>query len=265
MTWRIGGANTNELFAGVINDCASNTADKYKGTTTIVKEGSGDWRLSGTNIYTGTTTVEGGRLIVNGTHNTGGAYTVNDGATLMGRGTIGSKVTVKAGGTLFAGDTISASTSILKLNGGMTVKRDGIVEFPIADNGTRVYNNRISVTGDMVINNATLVLNLDKAPQLEDGTELILFSKLGTVSGNGFTTIIPAQPSETQLWDTSTLLTDGKIRVVNKEQAMGIERTKQEDRNEQTYDLQGRPSSTSTKSAGRKKGIIIKNHKKILY
>ncbi len=265
MTWRIGGANTNELFAGVINDCASNTADKYKGTTTIVKEGSGDWRLSGTNIYTGTTTVDGGRLIVNGTHNTGGAYTVNDGATLMGRGTIGSKVTVKAGGTLFAGDTISASTSVLKLNGGITINRDGIVEFPIADNGTRIYNNRISITGNMVINNATLVLNLDKAPQLEDGTELMLFNKLGTVSGNGFTTIIPAQPSDTQLWDTSTLLTDGKIRVVNKEQAMGIERTKQEDRNEQTYDLQGRPSSTSTKSAGRKKGIIIKNHKKILY
>lgn len=260
MTWRIGGANTNETFAGVINNKASNTADKYDGTTIIVKEGSGDWRLTGTNVYTGTTTVEGGRLIVNGTHNTGGAYTVKDGATLMGRGTIGSKVTVNAGGTLCAGDTLSTSTTILKLNGGVTINKNGQVEFPIADNGTRIYSNRITITGNFVVNNATLVLNIDKAPQIPDDTEIILFTKVGTVSGNGFTTIIPAQPSETQLWDTSTLLKDGKIRVVNKEKATDIENLHLKNGNQSpvTYDLNGRPVSPNTK------GFIIENRKKIL-
>lgn len=68
--------HSNENFSGIINDCASNTADKYKGTTNIVKEGSGNWRLLGKNIYTGTTIVEGGRLIVNGTH-TGIAKTLS--------------------------------------------------------------------------------------------------------------------------------------------------------------------------------------------
>ena len=259
MTWRIGGANTNETFQGVINDCASNTADKYKGTTNIVKEGSGDWRLSGTNIYTGTTIVEGGRLIVNGTHNGGGAYMVKDGATLMGRGTIGSRVTVQDGGTVFAGDTTIRSTYALKLNAGLTVSRGGQVEFPILYNGTSATNSRISITGSFVVNGGTLVLNLDKAPELPDGTELRLFSKLGTVSGTGFTTIIPEQPSPTQIWDTSTLLTDGYIRVLNKEEALSIDGiTPDGQSSEPQYDLNGRPAPSDYR------GIIVKGKKKIL-
>ena len=260
MTWRIGGANTNELFAGIINDCASNTADKYKGTTTIVKEGSGDWRLSGTNIYTGTTTVEGGRLIVNGSHTTGGTYTVKDGATLMGRGTIGSKVIIEQGGTLCAGDTLIRITNVLKLNGGLTLNRDAQVEFPISYNGTAATNSRISVTGTMLVSGATLVLNMDKAALLPDNTELTLFSKLGTVAGTGFTTIIPAQPSDTQEWDTSTLLTDGKIRVIPKENPVGIQSVSPAESvpSAATYDLTGRPVTTP------RKGLVIKDGRKVL-
>ena len=255
MTWRIGGANTDETFAGVINNKASNTADKYDGTTNIVKEGSGDWRLSGTNVYTGTTTVEGGRLIVNGTHTTGGAYTVNNGATLMGRGTIGSKVTIKEGGTICPGDTSTLIPYTLKLNGGLTINKNGQMEFIVTRKDSRCYSNRLEITGACVINGATLVLNLNNAAEIPNDTELILFSKLGTVSGTGFTTIIPAQPSETQLWDTSTLLTNGRIRVVNKEKALGIESLNSDACNDRdsTYDLSGRKVSSSAK------GIVIKN------
>ena len=75
------------------------------------------------------------------------------------------------------------------------------------------------------------------------------------MSGTGFTTIIPAQPSETQLWDTSTLLTNGRIRVVNKEKALGIESLNSDACNDRdsTYDLSGRKVSSSAK------GIVIKN------
>ena len=221
MTWRIGGAGTDETFAGVINDCAANNADKYKGTTTIVKEGGGDWRLTGANTYSGTTTVEGGRLIVNGTHTGGGAYTVKDNGTLMGRGTISSRVTVQKGGTLCAGDTLIGNSYVLKLDGGLTLNRGAQVEFPIAQKNTTFVNNRMAITGTMTVSGATLVLDLpaptaDNEPALPDGTVLTLFTKLGSVSGTGFTTIEPEQPSENQEWDTSTLLTDGKIRVVAK-------------------------------------------------
>ena len=259
MTWRIGGANTNENFTGIINNCASNTADKYNGTTNIVKEGSGDWRLAGKNIYSGTTVVDGGRLIVNGTHTGGGAYTVNDGATLMGRGTINSHVTVKDGGTVAAGDTTISTSYSLKLNSGLTISRGGQVEFPISYKGTTASNSRIAITGTFYINGGTLILNLDKAPELPDGTVLTLFSKLGTVSGTGFTTILPEQPSPTQLWDTSTLLKDGKLRIVNKEEYTAIENiTAEAPANQSYYDLNGRPVPSDYR------GIAINGKQKIL-
>ena len=264
MTWRIGGANTNETFAGTINDCASNTAEKYYGTTTIVKEGSGDWRLTGANVYTGTTTVEGGRLIVNGSHTGGGAYTVKDGATLMGRGSIASRVTVQSGATLSAGDTL-VSSQTLKLTAGLTVARGGEVQFPIAYNGTQVKFNRISINGTCAINGATLVLDLKQDEPLPDGTTMKLFTSLGTLSGTGFSTIVPERPSETQLWDTSSLLKDGTLRVVN-EGTVGVgevksERVKNEKmKSEQSFDLQGRNLGSATAA----RGIIVKEGRKYM-
>ncbi|MBO4802605.1 MAG: autotransporter-associated beta strand repeat-containing protein [Bacteroidaceae bacterium] len=264
MTWRIGGANTDETFAGIINDCASNTADKYRGTTSIVKEGSGDWRLTGTNIYTGTTTVEGGRLIVNSTHNGGGAYTVKDGATLMGRGTIGSRVTVQSGGTLCAGDTAVTGTT-LKLTGGLTLSRGAEVLFPVSFDGTTVKCNRLSVNGTCSIGGATLVLDLDRAQPLPDGTELKLFQSTGSVSGAGFTTIIPAQPSDTQVWDDSTLLKDGILRVQNRDQ-VGIRNPPSHTPLSNPvilYDLQGRAVTLHLQSP-HSQSIYVAGHKKVI-
>ena len=214
MTWRVGGANTDETFAGVIDNCASSTNSKYNGTTTIYKVGSGDWRLTGTNIYSGSTYIEGGRLFVNGSHTTGGAYYVRDGGTLAGRGTVGSKVNVANGGTLLAGDTLVGTSYKLTLSGGATVSGGGIVSFPLYYNGTVLKNNRMAVTGSFTISNATLELNMDKVTQpLPDDAVFTLFTSLGNVNGTGFKTIIPERPSETQEWDISTLLTDGKLRI----------------------------------------------------
>ena len=41
MTWIVGGANTDETFAGVIDNRCS--ASGYNGSTSIEKIGSGDW------------------------------------------------------------------------------------------------------------------------------------------------------------------------------------------------------------------------------
>jgi hypothetical protein len=176
----------------------------------------------------------------------------------MGRGTIGSKVTIQSGGTLCAGDTAVTGT-ILKLTGGLTVSRGGEVLFPISYNGSTLKCNRLSINGTCSIGGATLVLNLDRAQHLPDGTELKLFQALGTVSGSGFTSIVPAQPSETQVWDTSTLLKDGILRVVSKEQD-GVHTIE----NDQplkvpTFDLQGYNLSSIPSH-----GIIIKNRQKYL-
>ena len=86
-----------------------------------------------------------------------------------------------------------------------------------------------------------------------------LFSNIGSTAGNGFTAIEPERPSPTQKWDISTLLTDGKLRVVKDETVDAINTiTEEDDDNAPIYDLQGRRVHQPTK------GIFIRNGKKII-
>ncbi len=255
-TWIVGGANTDEVFAGVINN--NDQAGSHPGTTTIIKEGSGDWRLTGTNVYSGTTTVNKGRLVVNGTHTTGGAYTINSGGTLMGKGTVGSRVNVNSGGAVSAGDTLIALNE-LKLSGGLTVSSGGEVHFPVRWTGSSVFTNRIKVTGALTINGGTLVIDIKDDAELPAGTVLTLFSSLGTVSGTGFSAIVPERPSATTKWDLSTVLTDGKVRVANDETAVG--QLKADAKTSTVYDLKGRNLGTGD---AHHKGIVVKDGRKYI-
>ena len=216
-TWRIGGANTNETFAGIINDWSC-SGSKYTGTTNIVKQGYGDWRLTGTNTYKGKTTVDGGRLIVNGKNNGTGSYTVNEGATLAGQGTIGGAVVVNEGGTLHAGDTLI--NRLLIINGALTLKSGSVVEAPVTAQG----NNKLSLKGNTTIGeNVTLRLAdnvFEQAPY--DGTEYQVFVKSTSVTISGtFANIVPATPGEGQVWDTTELYTKGVLKVVGGEPKPG--------------------------------------------
>lgn len=77
------------------NSLAAIIGDGPGGASSVVKGGTGSWTLGGDNSYTGTTTVNGGTLVING--NQGGAtgdVLVNAGATLKGRGTIGGATNV---------------------------------------------------------------------------------------------------------------------------------------------------------------------------
>jgi autotransporter-associated beta strand protein len=59
----------------------------------LIKTGSGSLTLSGANTYTGQTSVNAGKLVINGSTSTG-QLTVAAGATLGGSGTVGSSATI---------------------------------------------------------------------------------------------------------------------------------------------------------------------------
>ena len=100
------GARTLELKGiSTGNNTASGLIGAGSGTS-LLKSGTGTWILTNANTYAGTTTVNGGTLLVNNTSGSGtgtGAVTVAAAGTLGGRGTISGTVTVAAGGTLRLG------------------------------------------------------------------------------------------------------------------------------------------------------------------
>ncbi|HVJ46383.1 MAG TPA: autotransporter-associated beta strand repeat-containing protein, partial [Luteolibacter sp.] len=119
-TVTLGGTSTGNVVTGVI---ANNGSPGATGTA-ILKSNTSTWRLNGTNTYTGTTTVNGGKLLINGsTAASSRAVTVNTGGTLGGTGnlfggtgtSLSAGVTVNAGGTLAPGD-LNASIGILRVS-----------------------------------------------------------------------------------------------------------------------------------------------------
>ena len=211
MTWIVGGAGTDETFNGIINNECSNKS--YKGTTSIVKEGSGYWKLSGANIYSGTTTVLDGMLIVNGNHTGTGKFTVNDGATLAGKGNIPSQVQVLAGGIIQPGDPTlvpgsnfgNFSVGSLNLSAGSKTNMEINKNFGV--------NDKIYISGNAYFG-GTLNLTITGTPIV--GNQFVLFTA-ASYSGS-FSEIIPATPGEGLKWNFS----NGVLKVES--DANGIEK-----------------------------------------
>ena len=178
-TWIVGTANTDETFHGIIDNY--DQAHSHSGTTNIEKQGVGDWRLTGTNSYSGTTKVTAGTLIVNGKHTGTGAVTVAAGATLAGKGTLAGATTVN--GTLMVGDTL-ASDKGLTFTGGL----------------------RLGSSAKLLLNEGM------QESRHHHGDEIQAFT--GTVTGT-FAEIIPTTPGEGQTWDTTELYTKGILRVAD--------------------------------------------------
>lgn len=193
MTWIVGGAGTDETFNGVINNECSNK--NYGGTTTIVKEGNGFWKLTGNNTYKGTTTVRNGMLIVNGKHTGTGKVTVMSEATLAGRGTIPATIEVQSGAVLQPGDPAVSAVNIGTFTVGSLNLLDGS-QCNMEINRSLSTSDRVTATGAIIVRGT---LNLAVTGNLQAGDQFTLFTG-SSVSGS-FTKIIPEKPGENLMWN----------------------------------------------------------------
>ena len=201
-TWVVGTANTNETFHGVINN--NDQAGTHPGTTSIEKQGSGDWRLTGKNDYSGTTTVTSGRLIVNGQHTGKGSITVRKGAILAGKGSLTGATTINDGGILQVGDTLATDKG-LTFNGGLKLNSGAILR----------------------LNDAMMETDFKAGDQIKVFT--------GKATGE-FADIQPAIPGEGLVWDTSELYASGLLKVTT---SSSISHIRMEKNNGAVYDLGG--------------------------
>lgn len=139
-TLLLGGTASGSVTGNISDNSASNVVS-------LTKNGSGTWTLSGTNTYTGATTVSSGRLIVSGTFT--------------------SNITAN-GGTLVPNNT-PATTGNLTLNSGANLEAR-----PGTD--TLTIGNNVTLAGN---------LNLIADPGIPTGTTFTIVNKTsaGAVSG----------------------------------------------------------------------------------
>ncbi|MCF7784866.1 MAG: autotransporter-associated beta strand repeat-containing protein [Prosthecobacter sp.] len=231
-------ATGSQTYSGALRNGDGTGTD---GTLAFTKSGAGTQVLTGTNTYSGATTVSAGMLQVgsSGSGTTGtGAVTVQDGGTLLGTGFIqGSSFTASSGAIVQAGDGTaqdnygtltfkpvsgsgaidfqSGSTTILGIHPGGTSDRLNIV-----GTGTNIllFNGNLTITADAFTPTAPEVFNLlDWSGLSASPTFASRFNFTGYLTGNGDESSgldLPDISGSGYSWDISSFTTNGTIAIV---------------------------------------------------
>jgi fibronectin-binding autotransporter adhesin len=197
LTLRGSTSGTGEIAGAIVNNSATNR-------TSLVKDGTGTWTLSGANSYTGATTVNSGTLRVNGSITS--SVTVfgpgpfgGVGGTLAGSGTTGA-VTVNVGGTLSPGN----SPGILNVQGNLSLAMGATYLVDLNGNAVGTGYDQTNVTGSLALGNATLSLALGFSPA--NGSQFVIINNDGTD---------PASGTFNNLGEGSTINAGGQTFVIS--------------------------------------------------
>jgi autotransporter-associated beta strand protein len=165
-TLTTGGNNTSTIFGGVIYGV---------GIAPLIKNGSGTFTLNGTNVCPGTSSVNGGTLVVNG--ELPGLVALNASASLSGTGKVGNLTSTS--GKVFPGNSIGKlMTGNLSLNNAA-----GSVSFEIAGTTPGSGHDQIVVNGSVTLNSATLSIQPSGVGGF--GKQYVLIANDGVDAVNG--------------------------------------------------------------------------------
>ena len=179
---KVGNGGLTFDTAGYAVTIANGLANAPGATGFLTKDGVGTLTLSGSNSYSGATTVSAGRLVVNGTNAGSGGTTVAAGALLGGSGRIDGLVTVS--GTLSPGNSPGLLTlsSLAPTSTATTLMEiDGLTRASQYDGIDLTTSGGLTYAGAL-----TIAFGLGGA--VPDQTTFDLFNFSGSPSGN-FTSV----------------------------------------------------------------------------
>ena len=195
------------LAAGVKTNTVSSTAltkisGAIGGAGGLGKAGASTLTLSAANAYTGSTIILEGTLALVGSGSVASSsdITVVSGATLDASGRTDGTLTVGAAQTLKGVGTFNVTGNLTN---------HGVIELQVTKSGSVSSD---SIQGLYSIRyGGTLNLVLSGDP-LTNSDSIKLFDATNYVGS--FATILPPTPGSGLAWDTSTLTTDGTLRIV---------------------------------------------------
>ncbi|HIM39854.1 MAG TPA: autotransporter domain-containing protein [Methylophaga aminisulfidivorans] len=156
----------------------SGYAGVISGTGSVTKEGVGNFNLTGTNTYTGATTVNAGILSVNGSISNS-TTTVNSGGTLGGTGTVGD-VFIN-GGTFAPGNSIGT----INVSGNVDFSGGGNYDVEVDAAGN---SDKIVATGSATLTSG--IVNVKAAPgTYAYATDYTILTASGGLGGTTFDSV----------------------------------------------------------------------------
>lgn len=172
-----GGTGTDTLNFGGSGSASFDLSNigaalQYDEFEQLKKTGSSVWTLTGTTAFSGTTTVDAGGLLVNGTLPS--VVTVN-GGYLGGTGTVGGLV-VSSGGTVAPGNSIGT----LNVNGNVAFNAGSTFQVEINAAG---QSDRIAATGTATLNGGTVQI-VPLGAGFIANTQYTILTATGGVSGS---------------------------------------------------------------------------------
>jgi len=188
------------LYAGTLTvDQSSNTeyAGIISGTGGLIKNGTGSLTLGGDNVHFGATTVNGGRLAMNG-YSPMSAVTVNAGGELGGTGTVGA--TTINGGTLAPGNSIGTLT----VSGNLSFTSSSTFAVEVSPSAA----DRVNVNGTATLGGARVAASFAPGAYVsKQYTILNAYSRSGTF-GSKVDTNLPTGFSSSLSYDAQNAYLD---------------------------------------------------------